>query len=243
MSRLEYIKYLDETNGVMPESWMTAKDSFNNVVYHTHLLISREVNGKLSKADLDIFRSHLEQTKDKDGLYKPKNSKDNLVAKTAACYNYKLVHELNDMKLMPMVLSSYLNPWDAFFYMHCKSPKWLQILLFPLILLTYLQMWVAIAKKHKVRPKFHERVLWTLQGKKYELRYYMNDGKQLSILKSYALRKDYPLLTKFIRSRFLKRFNNNKSYPYIMFTAFFKDKSHPVIFEYKLAAEFDREVL
>lgn len=242
MSISEYQHYLDDTNGLLPEKHMETGDSFNNVVYHAHLLIARELNGKLTKADIDLFRSHLEQNRDEKGLYKPKNSKDNLIAMTAAAYLYGLTPELRGMDLKYMVLSSYLNPWDAFFYIYCKGSKLAKLLITPFLMITYLQMWRAIAKKHKVRPKFWERILWTLQGKKYELRYYVNDGKQLSILKAYALRRDFPLLTKFIRSRFLARYKNQISYPYIIFYSFFNDKAQPVIKEYALAKTFNREL-
>lgn len=244
MSIAEYEHYLEETNGIVPEKGMTAKDSFNNVVYHAHLLIAREVNGKLNKADIDLFRSHLEQNRDDKGLYKPKNSKDNLIAMAAACYKYGLTHELKAMDLKYMVTSSYLNPWDAFFYIYCKGSKLTKLLITPfLVCITYLQMWAAVAKGRKVRPHLWERILWTLQGKKYELRYYVNDGKQLTILKSSALKKDFPRLTKFIRGRFLKRYQDKTEYPYIIFYAFFRDKAHPVIKEYQLAKMFNREVL
>ena len=256
MSIKDYEHYLDENHGVVPEHWMSSKDSFNNVVYHAHLLIAREVNHKLTRRDIDLFRAHLAATVDDKGLYKPKNSKDNLIAKTAACYLYGLDYELDRMDLKYMVTSSYLNPWDAIFYIYCKSNKLIKWLITPLLVcITYLQMWRAIRKSRKVRPKTHQRVWWTLTGKEYELREYINDGKHLALLKTYALRKEFPRLTKFIRGQYLKRYKPTKKgdvkfpypiedsrhYPYIIFYSLFRDKGHPIISEYKAAKMFNRE--
>ena len=71
-------EYVDETCGVRPAP---NHPSFNNVIYTAWYLIARERQGKLNKPDIDAMMKHLTENDDRHGLYKPKNSHDNITYK------------------------------------------------------------------------------------------------------------------------------------------------------------------
>ena len=242
MSIKDYKNYLSESYGIVPEAGFTDKNSFNNIVYHAHLLFGRALNLRLTGEDINLLRHHMELQEDAHGLYKPKNSKDNLIAKVAVCSKFGLP-ELKRMSLWRMVLSSYLNPWDAVFYMYCCGNRVIRALSYPLIPFLYLQMWWAILKKHKVRPKIWQRIWWTLTGKPYTKQFFVNDGKHLALLKAFTLKNKFPMLTRITRHSYLKRYNGNRDYEYIIFYGLYRDKNHPTIAEFKIAANFNRELL
>lgn len=242
MSIKDYKDYLTETYGIVPEHGMTDRDSFNNIVYHAHMLFGRALNLKLTGEDINLVRHHMELQEDENGLYKPKNSKDNLIAKTAVCYKFALP-ELRRMSLWRMVASSWLNPWDAAFYMFCCGNRAIRALAYPLIPFLYLQMWVAILKKHKVRPTPWDALKMRLKGHTVVYRYFVNDGKHLALLKAFALKHKFPRLTEITRQMYLKRYNGARDYQYVIFYNLYRDKNHPTIAEFKLAANLNRELL
>lgn len=242
MSVKDYQSHLTESYGIAPEHWMKDKDSFNNIVYHAHMLFGRALNMRLTGEDITLVRSHMGIQADDNGLYKPKNSKDNLIAKTAICYKFKLP-ELKDMSLKYMIISSWLNPWDAVFYMFCRGNRVIRALSYPLIPFMYLIMWASILKKHKVRPEPWIALWRKLQGQEVKYSYMINDGKHLALLRAYALKHDFPKLTEITRQMYLKRYNGQKDYEYTIFYNFYRDKTHPTITEFRLAANFNRELL
>ena len=233
----DYYKWLDETNGIVPE---LGRPSFNNILYLAELMWGREINGRINVEDMSRIQSHIELNQDENGLYKPKNSHDNMTALVFLCLYFNLLY-INEMSLGAMLKKVWYRPWDAIFYMWALSGKIGRFFLAPLMLLVFGHIAYAIVKKHKVRPKLHERVWWTLTGKPYELRYMQNDGKILGMLKCAVLKDQYPATVRFLHGLYIRHMG--AEYPYVAFYNYFQPKDHPVILEWRMAARTGRDPL
>ncbi len=207
--------YVDETKGLRPGP---EQGSFNNVIYSTWYIFARKLKGQLTERDLEYYNAHIDLNNDQYGLYKPKNSHDNIT--------YKAVGSLflNDgkhkqMSFIQTVKSiGFYRIWDVITYAFMYSDKLVRLLLTPFLVIPALQMIEAVANEGKVRPDWIEsgdkkhlgRLKWWFSGKRLtkleilsnkivkhwvlpngEVRhsYHMqNDGKHLAIFKLYVLR-------------------------------------------------------
>ena len=234
-----YEAYLDNSFGIAPA---IGQPSFNNVLYSMELMLGRKINGKLDHRDESYLHSHVQQNKDKNGLYAPKNSHDNMTA--LCCYSTLFMpSNLKQMSWLTMVKeTNIIRIWDTIFYSYLKAPKLIKIVLYPLVFVTLLQIVQAIIKKVKIRPKLHERIWWTITGKEYTLRYYQNDGKILGLLKLLCLKRNgFGWIIPIFKRLYIKRLS--KEYMYVMMYNYFQDKTHPIIREWKQAAVLERDPL
>lgn len=223
--------YLDDTFGIRPAP---KQESFNNIIFLLEYLLAIDFQGKKQPIHKEWWKKHWELNLDENGLYKPKNSRDNLYAKimgdqyllgrSQLSLNECLKHinRVTDVVLWTLILGGF----------------WAKLAVIPLIPLMLVEVVYSIAKEGKVRPKIHERILWTLQGKKYNLTRTINDGKILYIMSLWALSGKYRLfyyLEKLCSSILKKRYGEN--YFAEMLKVYFKDKDHPIIKEWEKIKE------
>lgn len=209
------------------------KTGFNNIVFHTELVLGKMLKNNLKPIDIEIYKNHLYSQQDQHGLYKPKNSHDNMTSKLVGCYMLGLNDIMRQMSWWEMVKKTHiLRIWDTIFYTAFKGPKTLKWVAKQLLFITSFQILHAIWVKGKTRPKLHERIWWTLTGKEYKLRHYQNDGKILGMMKLIAMKKlgKAPFLDK-ANKMYVEKLGKNYGYP--MFHIYFNDKDHPVIKEWK----------
>lgn len=219
-------EYLDETYGIRPEK---NRASFNNILYLLEYLLAIKKQGKLTKKHLDWWKAHWELNKDENGLYKPKNSKDNLYA--------KIMGDLLLLGHSEIPLKSVLKHIDRFtdlmLWTVALGSRKLNMALSPLLLFIVVPVIYSFAKKHKIRPKIHERILWTLQGKKYSLTYHQNDGKILYSIALQAL-ESKSLFLKGLRKigEFILKKRYGEKYFQILMNNYFIEEEHPIRIEW-----------
>lgn len=250
-------EYFDSNYGVKPHPDV---ESFNNIVYLLYYIRNRMLRKKLTNQDLTMVNYHLKATRDQNGLYKPKNSHDNLTAKMLLSETLSIP---NDMKYSAIFknLSMLLRPWDLITYGVVFGPKIVRILLRPLLIIPALQMIQSCATAGKVRPKLIEkndlkssRILWmffkkldkveetelitykhykTPFGPKVE-RHMQNDGKHLTIFRLNILKDkffEFKICAKICRYILRKQLGDN--YGYEVVNRHFSNRQHPLIGMYR----------
>lgn len=250
--------YLDETCGVRPAP---NQASFNNIIYSVWYTIARQRQGNLTQDDLNGLFRHIELNTDEYGLYKPKNSHDNVTYKAIA---YKLFDsdKMDDMSFLEAVKAiGIYRIWDVIFYGALFGPKLLRPLFRLFIFIPALQMVEACYNEGKVKPDWFDGTLngrihwwfrrgklieeiddgirvhkkWSFNGEEARVSVHMqNDGKHLALFKLYTFKDDFlafKIAAKVCKKILIKRYGND--YTYGIINKYFLDRKHPVIAMWK----------
>lgn len=207
--------YLDENKGVRPAPY---QESFNNIIYTYWYYQGQKLNKNCDSVDIAQLQNYVNKTQDKDGLYKPKASHDNM--------SYLLIaKETLDIKIKkPKLLKTikhigWYRVWDVVLYTYLLGNPFLRFLAFLFLPITCLQLIQSVASKGKIRPSLFDsnkpRWKWwflpkkmlveeseaKIEGKSIRVVYYktwngkikavrkmQNDGKHLALFKLYAFK-------------------------------------------------------
>lgn len=252
--------YLDDTMGVRPGP---EQGSFNNVIFSYWYTVARKEQGKLNNPDLDALKIHLELNDDGYGLYKPKNSHDNITYKMLAQKTFK-IGSTDDMNFWKAIKDiGFFRIWDVIIYGAVFGPKLLRPLFKLFLFIPCMQIVDAIKKKEKIRPSWYDkndfknsRILWWFRKRELineephgptmlkdwklsngEVRrsaHMQNDGKHIALFKLYELRKEFPIFERCAQKcRKLLIDRYGKDYGYEIVNNYFMDRKHPVIAMWK----------
>lgn len=250
--------YIDSTYGVRPGP---NQESFNNIIYSVWYTLARQKQGNLTQDDLDAISKHIALNGDENGLYKPKNSHDNVTYKAIAC---KLFHlgKMDDMSFLEAVKAiGFYRIWDVIFYGALFGPKLLRPIFRLFMFIPALQAIEACYSEGKIKPDWFDgtdngRINWwffrqkilkehddgirthkTWQVYRDEDRtsvHMQNDGKHLALFKLYAFKDDFlafRVAAKICKKILKKRYGND--YTYGIIDKYFLDRKHPVIAMWK----------
>lgn len=252
--------YLDKTMGVRhaPNA-----SGFNNVVYSTWYHIGRMRQGTFSYSDLDALTTHLELNNDENGLYKPKNSHDNVTYKMILSKVFSLDY-LDKMSFFKAIKEiGIFRIWDVITYGAVFGPKVLRPIFRVLLFIPALQMVHSCYVKGKVRPKwfdsndprqsrwkwwFKSKTLvredqdgsvtyktWKLKNGERKITIHLqNDGKHLAIFRLFALKNSFFMFR--LAAKICRKIlisRFGEDYTYQIIKNYFKDKKHPVIAMWK----------
>ena len=176
---VSYAEYLDNTNGLNPS---IGAESFNNIVYSARLCLGKQIQGTINRDDLKLLKSHIKLNLDEYGLYKPKNSHDNITSMIVGLHilldngDQEAQELLNNMCFHKAIRGANFHPKDVIFYGYTLLDgiwKSFYKALMPLEIIIHL--WSCI-KKHKIRPKFDVELI----------RFYL-DKKKKFIRKEYSI--------------------------------------------------------
>jgi hypothetical protein len=146
-------EYVDETCGVRPAP---NHPSFNNVIFSAWYHFARDKQGKFNKHDLDAMLKHLNDNDDGNGLYKPKNSHDNLTYKMLMSKHFELGME-DKMSFSKAAWSIGLyRVWDVITYGAVFGPKPLRPLFGLLMIIPAVQSLISLLIGSKIRPQLFE---------------------------------------------------------------------------------------
>jgi hypothetical protein len=245
--------YVDETGGVRPGF---KEASFNNVVFLTWYMVVRDIQGTLNQTDLDSMHKHLELNNDEYGLYKPKNSHDNVSYKMilSEYFGLNLTEDMNFLKAIKDI--GMFRLWDVIMYGSVFGPRLLRPLFRLFLFIPALQMlqaiWVPV--DGKVRPKWvdgkNSRILWwftkdLISVEETEVRKFkswntpfgvkvsshmQNDGKHLAVFRLLAFKDRFwifRLTAKIARKKLIKMYGEDYTYGIIF--RYFLDRKHPLI--------------
>lgn len=238
----------DETGGLRPAP---KQESFNNIVYSTQNIIGKITKKELTNDDLDLYIQHVTLNSDVKGLYKPKNSHDNLFYKIIGSRVLSLGYEKN-MSLLGALKSVLLRPYDWFMFGYLLGNPVIKAVCKPLLFIPCAVMILSVLKKEKVRPKLWERLpyflhkkklvklekkatrvikTWRLpDGKEIQTFHMQNDGKHLTLFKLYAFRRDnfmFDITAKICHNLYKKRYG--EEYAYHIMKNYFEYQQHPNI--------------
>jgi hypothetical protein len=245
--------YVDETGGVRPGP---NQGSFNNIIYSTWYTIARKEQGSLTASDTDALIKHLALNDTEDGLYKPKNSHDNLTYKVIASKIFGL-DVTDDMSFLKAIKDiGFYRFWDVITYGAVFGPKLLRPLFSILLFIPALQMIHGVHSEGKIRPTHFEKgglfpwwfrskalvkeefnegnqvtyKTWTdYKGRTQVTRHMQNDGKHLAVFRLYAL-KDFfwfKLCNKVVKKMLIARYGED--YTFEIINKYFRDRKHPLI--------------
>lgn len=257
--KVKYDDWIGSDFGIKPTRSQD-DNSFNNIVYSTALLIAmdRYNRTKISKAEYEkfirLYRAHLVATNTPDGLYKPKNSHDNIMAKIAGL---TVVMPIDVSQMNADKAVSKKHPRDVILFRYLLDGGLLWTALMPLAILDMVR--AAVAKK--VRPEWYskkyfwfrvkvalgiskprleykivggtEEVHSTPNGDQW-LRRLQNDGRILNLFRLYALRDDKKF--KWLLPLFKKLYvwNMGENFQSKMMENYYQEDDHPVIFAYRM---------
>lgn len=224
--------------------------SFNNVVFHTELILAKLELQNLTHEDIAIYLKHIQLTNTVDGLYAPKSSHDNLTAKFAGLLALESGH-IKEVKYRKAQKGKHPRDWIFYGWLFSSNP--LYWLLLPFTLLDIVR---AIVDSGKVRPRFWDdwatfvfRVKVKLgflkpyaeenifggrakhfmyKGKSHRIIYVQNDGKIINLLRLNILRK-HKIFRPFVRmckKMYIKRMG--PEFQSRLFANYFEEKNHPV---------------
>lgn len=245
-------EYIDSTYGVRPGP---NQESFNNIVYSVWYSVAKIRKGNLTNDELVMLERHLRLNNTPEGLYKPKNSHDNITYKVVAAKVFGLpyISSMNFWRAIKDI--GIFRIWDVVTYGAVFGPKLLRPFFKMMLWLPALQMIYACATAGKVRPMMfgdgeHSRYKWWFRkklqlvehndnmtikhwilpdGSKRATRHMTNDGKHLAIFRLFAL-KDLPffgLCARICRRILIKRYGPD--YTYEIINRHFLDRNHPII--------------
>jgi hypothetical protein len=251
-------KYLDKTSGVRPAPM---EPSFNNIIYTAWYHIARKEQGNFSQADMVALEKHIALNQDPDGLYKPKNSHDNITYKIILSKVFKLDCEPHMNFLAAVKSIGFFRIWDVITYGAVFGPKYLRWFFRILLFIPALQMIQAVHNKGKIRPTLFDKGVgrfpwWFLpkklikeefveanqitykywdcyDGEERVTRHMQNDGKHLAVFRLYAF-KDFfwfKLANKVCKKMLIKRYGQD--YTYGIVNRYFRDRKHPLIAMWK----------
>lgn len=251
-------EYIDETYGVRPGP---NQESFNNIIYSTWYVLAKKLKGTLDSDDLSYYTTHIELNEDKNGLYKPKNSHDNVMYKLIGNKALNMFYDRNISYFAAIWAVGLYRIWDVILISHIKAPKWLKVLLTPLLIIPCIQMILSCKSEGKVRPTMFNsgrdsRILWWFKKKTLTLTKYtrnstiktysigpditktirieLNDGKHLALFKLFVFQDESFILkqtAKICQKMLVKRYTWD--YTYEMINQYFLDENHPVIKEWR----------
>ena len=215
-------EYIDETYGVRSAA---NAPGFNNIVFTAWYHVYKKHNKNMTTDDFSSLVAHLKLNNDEYGLYKPKNSHDNITYKMILVELFGLQKD-NDMSFIQASKDAgFYRIGDIITYGYSFGPKLLKPLFGLLLFIPALMMIEAVYNEGKVRPHLIEsdssdsRFPWwflpkTLvkeysavndtqihkewkdyKGRTRITRHMQNDGKHLAIFRLYAL-KDKSLVFK-----------------------------------------------
>ena len=250
-------KYVDKTQGVRPGPNM---QSFNNIIYTAWYHIARKEQGTMDEKDRASLEKHIVLNTDEYGLYKPKNSHDNITYKLILSKVFKLDCEPHMSFSQAIKDIGFYRIWDVITYGAIFGPKLLRPLFSMLLFIPALQMIQAVHSEGKIRPMMFEpnigRWKWWF-GKKFVKeefdpnvqitykhwlcrdgdirvsRHMQNDGKHLAVFRLYAF-KDlfwFKLANKVCKKMLVKRYGQD--YTYEIVNRYFRDRKHPLISMWK----------
>jgi hypothetical protein len=259
--------YVDSTSGVRPGY---KQESFNNIVFLTWYLIARKQQKTLDDKDLYALKRHIDLNNDKDGLYIPKNSHDNVTYKMilSKVFGLNVTEDMNFFSAIKQI--GFFRIWDVITYGSVFGPKLLRPLFKLFLFIPALQM-VHAAKvpiDGKVRPKWidgkHSRIFWwffktlekeektptqtikhwiTMWGSTHVSRHMQNDGKHITVFRLYALRNEFGIFkrtAKKVRKIYIEKYGED--YVYEILNNYFQDRNHPLIPMWKHHGDLLKEV-
>lgn len=253
------LEYWDNTGGLRPGPNV---ESFNNVVYSTQYVIGRKIKNQLSDQDIDLYTTHMSLTEDENGLYKPKNSHDNITYKIVGLDALNLTTE-RPMNLLRAVIDIGPRPWDWILYSWVFGGKITRFIASFLLFIPCLQILQAVNKKEKIRPKLWDnRWKWwylpktllqvderpTQTIKTWETKYMdelqrtrhmQNDGKHIALFKLYYGKDkswQFKLTAKLAHKIFVSRYG--EEYVHGVMKRYYMDQKHPNIEVYKGIKDF-----
>lgn len=251
----DYTPWLGPQKGIAPEK---GASSFNNILYSYELYLGKMLNGTLSSNDTQILLSHLLQTNDKNGLYAPKNSHDNLTAKYLASYEMGFKFH-KEMKLSEMIKRK--HPRDIILYIFWRGNKVQRFLARLFLWFPALAMIWSCYNKGKVRPVFYDSwrdfkfqvigklLRWKTSAEPrfagthyirykgadaYDFIQIQNDGKILAPLRLFTLKEQsftMRVTAKICQRILRKRYGSN--YMSALFNNYFPEPDHPVRVEWE----------
>ena len=252
---VDYQEYLDETNGINPS---IGADSFNNIVYSTELVLGKTLQGTITEEDLELYKSHIKLNEDPHGLYVPKNSHDNITSKMMGSLFLGLdLHE--KMDFFNAIKGANFHPRDVILYGFTLLEGLPKRICGAFLWLVGLIMIQSCVKKYKVRPKLRDRIKFILDRKKkkiqeyptftgygrvenwkmsdgstFQLNYYQNDGKILTVIRLLAL-SDESIQLKITAKicAYLLKLRYGDDYMYNMLREYFQTNDHPSIEAWK----------
>ena len=246
MDLSNYNEFLSSTKGIKSGR---AESGFNDVVFSTEFILGlKELNMLNHQASFDYIE-HLQLNADEHGLYKPKNSHDNLTAKLAGCKALMLMDELENFNLKEACRRK--HPRDIILYNFLMRQSWWSRLLLPLALLDMIR---AIKVEGKVRPVWYKDNIWfrfkakfgfqhptyteevfagrvdyyDVNDKERGLLIIQNDGKLLNLLRLNMLR-EYKYLKPFVRyckKLYIRRYG--ECFQTVLFSNYFREYDHPI---------------
>lgn len=250
--------YLDETCGVRPGP---NQASFNNIVYTVWYMLARKKQHTINNNDLAALIKHIQENTDEYGLYKPKNSHDNITYKLIASKIFHLNSTTNMNFFKAIKEIGIYRIWDVIFYGTIFGPKLLRPVFRLFMFIPALQMIEACYSEGKIRPKWfgdgeNSRIKWWFKKKKLiaekhdELRSYytwqvkndknrtsihmQNDGKHLAVFRLCAFQDDFLVLklaAKICKKILIKKYGHD--YTYRIIYNYFLDRKHPLIAMWK----------
>ena len=138
-------KYVDKTQGVRPGPNM---QSFNNIIYTAWYHIARKEQGTMDEKDRASLEKHIVLNTDEYGLYKPKNSHDNITYKLILSKVFKLDCEPHMSFSQAIKDIGFYRIWDVITYGAIFGPKLLRPLFSMLLFIPALQMIQEVSSPH-----------------------------------------------------------------------------------------------
>jgi hypothetical protein len=253
-------EYLDITLGVRPGP---NQESFNNIIYTFWYILIRQLSGNLTKSDLDGLITHIKMTNDEHGLYKPKNSHDNISYKLFCSLLYH-VGDIQNMSFITAITKvGIFRLDDVITYGAIFGPKLLRPIFKLFLWFPALRMIIACYRKEKIRPAmyrskknypnrykwwFKKRTLqkviirptvtykhWKLENGEIKITHHrQNDGKHLAVFRLYTLRNKFTIFD--ICAKICKKIlikRYGEDYTYEIIQKYFDDQNHPLIAMWK----------
>jgi hypothetical protein len=239
------IKYYTGENAIVFTAW-----------YH----LGRDIKGVFNLKDTEAMNIFLEASKDEHGLYARKNSHDNITYKMLLSKHFNLGLE-DEMSSLEAIKSVGLRVWDMILYFRFFGPKYLRWLAMPLMFIPALQAIHSAYVQGKIRPAWERRWWWwhfpkkeikreyirnfhcitweNFKGEHHRLCYYQNDGKHLSLFKSFVLKKfslSFWIASKIIKKIYLDRYGED--YGYVILHNYFGAVYRPVTDMYREHGDF-----
>jgi len=139
-------------------------DGFNDIVYITEYYVGKKLLNEFRFDDGLSYEKYLEANLDENGLYKPKNSHDNLTMKMCGCIILSLYKSLNKMSWKNVIKGK--HPRDIILFSFILGNPIIKFLSRFLLWIPALMMIQSVWKKDKVRPKWLEWDEYEEDGKK-----------------------------------------------------------------------------
>jgi hypothetical protein len=152
---IDYRPYLDSTSGINPE---IGASSFNNVVYLVGLAVGMKFGKELGIHNQDLreyevlYEDHIALNNDEHGLYKPKNSHDNITMKLAGSVVLGKYSHLF-MDLFRSCVGANFHPKDTILYAYCLGNPFVRFIAGFFMFIPAISIILAALSEGKIRPK------------------------------------------------------------------------------------------